>query len=112
MLAEKFALVVPLLGAPLSEAAARIGNGVTADESVPLALHLFLRCRSDLEQTILASARCGGDVDTIAAMSGTLAGALLGESALPASWLTNSEGVAGARALADRLAELTLDAGS
>jgi ADP-ribosylglycohydrolase len=53
---------------------------------------------------------CGGDTDTIAAMSGALCGALVGESALPTRWVERLEnGPKGAdylRALADATFEL------
>jgi hypothetical protein len=53
---------------------------------------------------------CGGDTDTIAAMSGACCGALVGESALPSPWVERLErgakGVDHIRALADAVFDL------
>jgi poly(ADP-ribose) glycohydrolase ARH3 len=105
-LSKKLARLPALLGVPPRDAVAELGNGVTADESVPLALYAFLRWLPDFEEIIVNAALCGGDVDTIGAMSGALAGALLGERALPQLWLENAEGVDETIRLADRLYEL------
>lgn len=92
-----------LLAAPLPEVVSALGNGVTADEAVPLAILAFLRWSPGFDDVVVNAARCGGDVDTIAAMSGALAGARVGASKLPRLWLENAEGVAEATQLADAL---------
>ncbi|HEX3769233.1 MAG TPA: ADP-ribosylglycohydrolase family protein [Polyangiaceae bacterium] len=82
-----------------------LGNGVVADEAVPLALFSFLRWAPDFEAVVRNTVLCGGDTDTIAATSGALCGALIGESALPTRWLDRLEsgpkGTDYLRALAD-----------
>ena len=87
-----------------------LGNGLLADEAVPLALFSFLRWAPDFASVVRNTVLCGGDTDTIAAMSGALCGALVGESGLPAGWVERLEnGPKGAdyvRALADRTFEL------
>ncbi len=105
-LGEKLPRLLPLLDAPPATLVAQLGNGLTADESIPLALQAFLRWSPSFEEVVINTARCGGDVDTIAAMSGTLAGAVIGASQLPASWLARAEGLIAARELADGLFEL------
>jgi len=70
-------------------AATALGNGVTAEESVPFAIFAFTRCAPSFEDVALAAALAGGDTDTITAMSCTLAGALLGDDAIPAQWQAN-----------------------
>ena len=60
-----------------------------AVEAVPAALWAFLRGAPSFEQSILWAARLGGDVDTICALTGALAGALCGRTGLPARWLDN-----------------------
>lgn len=70
-------------------AATALGSGVTAEESVPFAIFAFARCAPSFEDVTLAAALAGGDTDTIAAMSCTLAGALLGDGAIPSLWQTN-----------------------
>lgn len=101
-----------LLAAPASstEAARVLGSGVLAEEAVPLALFCFLRHAPDFEQVITSAVLAGGDTDTIAAMSGALCGALVGEAGIPAHWIARladeAKGPAHLRALAD--ATLTL----
>lgn len=87
-----------------------LGNGVVAEDAVPLALFCFLRWAPDFDAVVRSTVLCGGDTDTIAAMSGALCGALVGESGLPTTWLDRLEnGPKGAdhiRALADATFEL------
>jgi len=42
---------------------------------------------SSLRETLELAVRCGNDTDTVAAIAGSLAGALYGASALPAEWV-------------------------
>lgn len=104
-LTEKLTQLPTLLHLPIRAVVARLGNGLTADESVPLALYAFLRWSPNFEEVIVNTARCGGDVDTICALSGALTGALTGAAALPRRWLENAEAVDEATRLADRLFE-------
>jgi poly(ADP-ribose) glycohydrolase ARH3 len=87
------------------QAVRALGNGVLAEEAVPLALFSFLRWGPDFVHTVKNTVLAGGDTDTTAAMSGALCGALVGESGLPAAWLERAEagpkGVSYVRALAD-----------
>jgi poly(ADP-ribose) glycohydrolase ARH3 len=102
------ALTLPRLDrAAFSELPATGGNGLTADEAVPLALRVFLEHGPDFESVVVAAAREGGDVDTIAAMAGTLAGALSGEAGLPRLWLENAEGAEPVRELSDQVFALS-----
>jgi poly(ADP-ribose) glycohydrolase ARH3 len=96
--------------ASAAEAATLLGNGVLAEEAVPLALFSFLRWAPDFEAVVTNAVLAGGDTDTIAAMSGALCGALVGEDAIPSSWLRRLEhehaGPSHTRALADATATL------
>jgi ADP-ribosylglycohydrolase len=99
----KLAALPDLLQARLApaEAAALLGNGVRAVDAVPLALYSFLRAAPDFEEVIVQTALAGGDVDTLCAMSGALAGALVGEPGLPRRWLARVEGRGRVEALAE-----------
>jgi ADP-ribosylglycohydrolase len=55
-------------------------------ETVPLTLALLRVADADVEQTILYSANFGRDADTIAAMGGSIAGALRGLDGIPTGW--------------------------
>lgn len=64
----------------------RLWNGAFVLESLPAAWWCFLRWPDDPERVLVTAANQGRDADTVAAMAGTLAGAYLGESALPHRW--------------------------
>jgi len=83
-----------------------LGSDVTALGSVPTALALFLLNPDDPRAAITGAVQAGGDTDTIAAMTGALAGARCGADSLPASWLKRLESGPRLRRLADRLAGL------
>lgn len=66
-----------------------IGNGVLMADSAPTAIGLFVFAGGDPLESIVGGVNIGSDTDTIAAMSGALAGALRGFRAVPpALWAT------------------------
>jgi poly(ADP-ribose) glycohydrolase ARH3 len=73
------------------EELAGLGNGIKALESVPTALACFASAPDDYGLAISRAILLGGDTDTIAAMTGALAGAFLGIQALPAHLLEKLE---------------------
>jgi poly(ADP-ribose) glycohydrolase ARH3 len=97
------------------EAAEALGRGVRSSESVPLALFVALRYLDDPTTALRAAVGCGGDTDTVAAMTGALVGALNGADCFPAPWHAALErGANGYDALlvgADALAGLVVQAG-
>lgn len=65
--------------------ASQIGSGVRADASCPSALHIALRhLEKPFDEMMQFVIQCGGDVDTIGAMSGSLWGIANGAAGLPA----------------------------
>ncbi|MFJ4907157.1 ADP-ribosylglycohydrolase family protein [Streptomyces sp. NPDC093249] len=48
-----------------------------------------LRTTASLEEALVAAVDLGGDTDTVAAVTGTLAGAVYGASAIPARWTSS-----------------------
>jgi ADP-ribosyl-[dinitrogen reductase] hydrolase len=64
-------------------------RGVTgyAFHSVPVALHAWLSHPGDFRAAVLAAIRCGGDSDTVGAITGAIAGAGCGRNGLPREWL-------------------------
>lgn len=55
--------------------------------TVPVALQACLRYSGDYRSAILAVIRCGGDTDTLAAITGGIVGARVGAKGIPAEWL-------------------------
>jgi poly(ADP-ribose) glycohydrolase ARH3 len=81
----------------------QLGHGVAAYEAVPAAFYAFLRSPESFSETIHYAIHLGGDTDTIASMAGALAGAYLGEEAIPIRWRDNLEDAQRLRHLADAL---------
>lgn len=108
-LAGKLGAMRPLLATPPAsrEVVAELGNGVSAEESVPLAVFSFVTGYPSLEDVVTRAIEHGGDTDTIGAMAGALIGATAGAAAIPAQWLDNLENLQRGRdhvvALADDL---------
>lgn len=66
---------------------ARRPSRLHAIEELPIALGMLLVADGDYRRAVLGSVNYGRDCDSIATMSGALAGALHGEAALPADWV-------------------------
>lgn len=56
-------------------------------QTVPVALHSWLRHPRDYGQAVMEVIRCGGDADTTAAIVGAIVGAGLGRAGIPHDWL-------------------------
>lgn len=99
--------------APLDAAPERFGsrNGVSgyALHTVPFAVVAWYRHFGDYRATIQAIVRAGGDVDTVAAIAGALAGITVGPSGIPPDWVEGvidwPHSIAYIRALAAGLAD-------
>lgn len=99
--------------APLAAAPENFGsrNGVSgyALHTVPFAIVAWHRHFGDYRATIEAIVRAGGDVDTVAAIAGALAGISVGRSGIPPDWVEGvvdwPHSIAYVRALAAGLAD-------
>ncbi|MGB5552617.1 MAG: ADP-ribosylglycohydrolase family protein, partial [Thermoanaerobaculia bacterium] len=67
------------------DAIRRLGHGVWAVESVPAALWAYART-STFSEAVVEAVALGGDTDSIGAMTGAIAGATYGASAIPPAW--------------------------
>jgi len=85
------------------EAVGVLGNGIAADEAVPAALYAFVRHIASFADAVTAAVRLDGDTDTIAAMTGALAGAFHGVDAIPDRWRSRLEDEQRIDALAEEL---------
>lgn len=92
------------------EVAETLECGIEAHLSVPAALYSFLAHYDSFAEAVLFAVRLGGDCDTIGAMTGAIAGAFHGASAIPPNWLEALEnGPRGrdyARSVAEQLYEV------
>ncbi len=87
-----------------------LGNSVEAHRSVPTALYSFLAHHETFPNAVLYALSLGGDANTIASMTGALAGAALGESAIPRSWVSLLQEREELLELSDRLLEVSVAA--
>lgn len=55
-------------------------------QSVPVALHAWLSHPKDYRRAVEAAILCGGDTDTVAAMTGGIVGTAVGVIGIPAEW--------------------------
>jgi len=72
---------------PPEKMVAILGNGIKAQEAVPMAIYCFLANRDSFEKAVEAAIFLGGDTDTIGSMTGAISGAALGEGSIPERWL-------------------------
>ena len=79
-------------------------------ESVPVALHAWLRHPEDFRAAITSLLDAGGDTDTMAAIAGGIIGARVGTAGIPSEWLDGlwewPASVRWMRSLAGTLAEV------
>lgn len=78
-------------GMSVGEYAERIGciHGVSgyAPNSVAVALYAWLRHRGDFGSALRSVIACGGDTDTVAAITGAICGTETGEAGIPRTWI-------------------------
>jgi poly(ADP-ribose) glycohydrolase ARH3 len=92
-------------GAGAAQVADAVGRSIQAQESVPFAIYAFLAAPEDPAVCLDTAMGHGGDRDTLAAMAGAIAGAHLGEAALPPGWCARIESAPRLRALGTQLAD-------
>ncbi|APR78712.1 putative hydrolase [Minicystis rosea] len=94
-----------------AEAARALGTSAFAKEAVPAALWAFLASGESYEATVSTASRLGGDVDSICAMAGALAGARHGMDGIPSIWIRNlaheRPSIDDVKALCDRIGDIT-----
>ena len=70
----------------------RIGTSGYVAEAVAAACYCFVTHPDDFTAAVLTAVNAGGDADTVAAMTGALAGAYLGAAAIPGDLVDGLEG--------------------
>jgi hypothetical protein len=67
-----------------------LSTGVSgyAFHSVPVAIYSWLRHATDFRMAVVSAIECGGDTDTVGAITGSLSGTALGSSDIPEDWLS------------------------
>jgi len=87
----------------------QLGNDVTAVGSVPTAIFAFLHNQHSFAEAVTYAVSLGGDTDTIGAMTGAIAGAFHGMSAIPSRWIELLENGAKGREYVGKLAARLLE---
>ncbi len=93
-LKSKLAIIESYLVSPPSniDIVTNLGNKITALESVPTAIYIFLANYKSGFKTIIRNAiLLGGDTDTIACMAGAIAGAYFGVDNIPENLIQSIE---------------------
>jgi ADP-ribosylglycohydrolase len=67
--------------------AERLSWSVDPLESIPVVMAMFHKTKGNYEESVVASANFGRDCDTIACMTGYIAGAFNGVDAIPKRWI-------------------------
>ncbi len=62
-------------------------KGALTEDSVPVALSIFIKSRGNFRDAILMACNLGGDSDTIGAMTGAIAGSYADISNIPENWI-------------------------
>jgi poly(ADP-ribose) glycohydrolase ARH3 len=112
-MADQLERIKEIEGGDLRTTIDAIGSHFSCDVSaigaVPPAIASFLLTRG-FKESVVVAVNCGGDTDTLGAMSGAIAGAYYGYGQIPRQWLMPLEnegrGRDYIRSLAERLAEL------
>jgi ADP-ribosylglycohydrolase len=86
-LRDRIGAIPCLLSRSPAEVFAWLSNGAHVPESVPAALYCFLCSPDDVEEMLLLAVNARYNAGSVAAMAGTLAGAVGGMEALPAHLL-------------------------
>jgi ADP-ribosylglycohydrolase len=70
-----------------------LGNGtkVTCQDTVPFCIWMIVASFTDYPRAIWETVRCGGDVDTTAAIVGGVVALATGHEGIPAEWLARRE---------------------
>lgn len=84
----------------------QLGGGWVAEEALAMALYCALSA-PDFRSGVVLAVNHGGDSDSTGSMAGQLLGAMLGEHAIPASWLEPLELQTVLEDMADDLATVT-----
>ncbi len=102
-LADRIGELADMLELSPSDAFAHTYNGGFVLESLPAALWSFLANCENPEEAIVVAVNGGYDADTVAAMTGAMAGAYHGDSAFPSRWVDDLEAAGEIRSIADRI---------
>ncbi|WP_224242460.1 ADP-ribosylglycohydrolase family protein [Hyalangium gracile] len=85
-----------------------LGEGWVAEEAVACALYCFWRHPDDFRAAVLEAVNTDGDSDSLATITGSIAGARLGLGGIPPEWTRDVERSTELLALGERLAEARL----
>ncbi len=103
LLAEKVRWAYDLSDEDIDSAIERLGNSISSLDATPMAFYCFFSTES-FEECVIKAVNAGGDADSIAAMSGALAGSE--GRRIPDSWIDSLKDAGRIKEIANRLYEL------
>jgi ADP-ribosyl-[dinitrogen reductase] hydrolase len=104
LLSDKIRYAYEIRDRDLEFAAEKLGNSISAFEAVPMSFYCVFSSE-DFESAVLKSANCGGDTDSISAITGAIKGSE-GVEKIPKRFIEKLEDSDYLKDLADRLYEL------
>lgn len=104
LLSDKIRFAYEIRDKDLDYAVEKLGNSISALEAVPMSFYCVFSSEG-FESAVLKSANCGGDTDSISAITGAIKGAE-GVEKIPKRFIENLEDSESLKDLADRLYEL------
>ncbi|KPK25958.1 MAG: hypothetical protein AMJ61_10395 [Desulfobacterales bacterium SG8_35_2] len=78
-------------GDPSAYVMGKLGRGWIAEEALSISIYCALAAEGDFKKGVCLAVNHSGDSDSTGAITGSILGALLGEGAIPQSWLNELE---------------------
>ncbi|MDI9643390.1 MAG: ADP-ribosylglycohydrolase family protein [Archaeoglobales archaeon] len=104
LLSDKIRSAFDLKDHELDVAVEKLGNSISVLDAVPMSFYCVFSSK-DFENAVLKSANCGGDTDSISAITGAIKGAE-GIEKIPERFINGLEEYESLKELADKLYEL------
>lgn len=104
LLSDKIKFAFEIKDKDLDYAIEKLGNSISVLDAVPMAFYCVFSSK-DFESAVIKSANCGGDTDSISAITGAIKGAE-GVNNIPSRFINGLEDSEFLKDLADRLYEL------
>ncbi len=108
-LAAMLRWVTQITHLPAEEALFEIGTGADALEAIPAAVYCFLKHPRNYSGALISAVNGGDAADSIAALTGSMVGALAGIEAIPKQWQEEVENADVLVGVAENLAAMVIE---